>query len=151
MIAACDATQVAWQTLTDASASLASKAPPSAAVGAILTSQRLLVVSPELRILIASPSGVAITSCLWLGPALLYSTSDHQVHSSATAQVNVARSACQCSPVADLGRLARRCRHESLLSGLLVCTGHAAAMGRGFCQSWQLCCWSTGSAAWRSC
>ena len=83
------ATQIAWQTLTDASASLGTKASPSAAVGAILTSQRLLVVSPELRILIASPSGVAITSCLWLGPALLYSTSDHQVRSSATARVTL--------------------------------------------------------------
>ena len=79
--------QVAWQTLADASTPSNTKSPPLAAVGAILTSQRLLVVSPELRILVASPSGVAIISCLWVGPALLYSTSDHQVRCVKTAKV----------------------------------------------------------------
>ena len=75
-------TQVAWQPLADASASRDGQGFPSAAVGAMLTSQRLLVVSPELRILIASPSGVTISSFLWVGPALLYSTSDHQVRNA---------------------------------------------------------------------
>ncbi len=51
--------------------------PP--AVGAVLTSQRLLIVSPQLRVLVAGPPVPGITSCLWLGPALLYATSDHQV------------------------------------------------------------------------
>ena len=60
---------------TPGDASLAQ--PP--AVGAVLTSQRLLIVSPQLRVLVAGPPAPGITSCLWLGPALLYATSEHQV------------------------------------------------------------------------
>ena len=144
------ATQVAWQTLTDASASLVSKASPCAAAGAILTSQRLLVVSPELRILVASPSGVAITSCLWLGPGLLYSTSGHQVDDISKPRKVTWRKEL-ANALLWLGMLARCCKHRSLPSVSPLYTGYAAALGRGICQDLQLCCGSAGSAARRSC
>lgn len=76
----CASLQVAWQMLredVDAPGGVNPNQPP--AVGAVLTSQRLLIVSPQLRVLVASPPAPGITSCLWLGPALLYATSDHQV------------------------------------------------------------------------
>lgn len=72
--------QVAWQALReDVDAGDAPQAGHPASVGAVLSSQRLLLVSPQLRVLVAAPPGPAITSFLWLGPALLYATSDHQV------------------------------------------------------------------------
>lgn len=70
--------------------------PP--AVGAVLTSQRLLIVSPQLRVLVAGPPVPGITSCLWLGPALLYATSDHQV----TGQCQSERVPCALWHEADL-------------------------------------------------
>ncbi len=75
--------QVAWQALReDVDAGDATQAGHPASVGAVLSSQRLLLVSPQLRVLVAAPPGPAITSFLWLGPALLYATSDHQVQST---------------------------------------------------------------------
>lgn len=62
---------------SDAPGDVSVNQPP--AVGAVLTSQRLLVVSPQLRVLVAGPPAPGITSCLWLGPAPLYATSDNQV------------------------------------------------------------------------
>ena len=52
-------------------------------LGAVLTSQRLLLVSATLQVLAAMSIGsgeAAVTSILWMGPALLFCTSDHQVH-----------------------------------------------------------------------
>jgi len=51
-------------------------------LGAILTSQRLLLVSATLQVLAAMSIGSAeagITSILWMGPALLFCTSENQV------------------------------------------------------------------------
>lgn len=77
--------QVAWQALREdidmGDTPQAGNHPAS--VGAVLTSQRLLLLSPQLRVLVAAPPGPAITSFLWLGPALLYATSDHQVRGPA--------------------------------------------------------------------
>lgn len=74
--------QVAWQALREdidmPNQEVQTVTP--AAVGAVLTSQRLLVVSPQMRVLLMGPpNGAAIVSFLWLGPALLYTTADHQV------------------------------------------------------------------------
>ncbi len=81
------AAQVAWQALRE-DVDLGGAAPQAggqahpAAVGAVLTSQRLLLVSPQLRVLVAAPPSPGITSFLWLGPALLYATTDHQVRAA---------------------------------------------------------------------
>lgn len=71
--------QVAWQLLREDTPGDADVVRHPPAVGAVLTSQRLLIVSPQLRVLVAGPPAPGITSCLWLGPALLYATSEHQV------------------------------------------------------------------------
>ena len=85
--------QVAWQMLredVDAPGDTLVNQPP--AVGAVLTSQRLLIVSPQLRVLVAGPPVPGITSCLWLGPALLYATSDHQVRSLIVSHIHILHS-----------------------------------------------------------
>lgn len=81
--------QVAWQALREdidmPNQDVQTVTP--AAVGAVLTSQRLLVVSPQMRVLLTGPpNGAAIVSFLWLGPALLYTTADHQVTHSRPPQ-----------------------------------------------------------------
>ena len=49
---------------------------------AVVTSQRLLIVGPDLTILASTPQrsgGAFITSALWVGPALLYCDSANAV------------------------------------------------------------------------
>lgn len=69
---------MAWQTLRGPHEEAGNDLSQPAAVAAVLTSQRLLVLSPDLRILVAAPATERVTSCLWLGPALLYTTQEHQ-------------------------------------------------------------------------
>ena len=80
--------QVAWQSLMpppDAAefhSGSEGAGSAAAAAGAVLTSQRLLVVSERLAMLASAPipSHVGLpVSCLWMGPALLVSTSTGQV------------------------------------------------------------------------
>lgn len=78
--------QVAWQDLL-AAASEGSVLDDTgegkaSIIGAILTSHRLLQVSATLQVLAAlslDPCKTAVTSILWMGPALLYCTSGNQV------------------------------------------------------------------------
>lgn len=70
---------MAWQTLRGPHEEAGNDLSQPAAVAAVLTSQRLLVLSPELRILVAAPAQERVSSALWLGPALLYTGHDHQV------------------------------------------------------------------------
>lgn len=79
-------TQVTWQSLLDESGDGSviddSGAGKASIAAAVLTSRRLLVVSATMRPLCAyapGPSQPAITSFLWLGPALLFCNSAHQV------------------------------------------------------------------------
>ena len=49
---------------------------------AVVTSQRLLIVGPDLTVLASTPQrsgGAIITSALWVGPALLYCDSANAV------------------------------------------------------------------------
>ncbi|EIE25272.1 hypothetical protein COCSUDRAFT_65173 [Coccomyxa subellipsoidea C-169] len=78
--------QVAWQGLLDESGGGSvmddTGAGKASIAAAVLTSRRLLLVSATLRPLCAfspSPSDAPITSFLWLGPALLFCNSAHQV------------------------------------------------------------------------
>lgn len=78
--------QVAWQGLVDESGGGSvmddTGAGKASIAAAVLTTRRLLLVSATLRPLCAfspSPSEAAITSFLWLGPALLFCNSAHQV------------------------------------------------------------------------
>ena len=78
--------QVVWQGLVDESGGGSvmddTGAGKASTAAALLTTRRLLIVSATLRPLCAfssSPSEAAITSFLWLGPALLFCNSVHQV------------------------------------------------------------------------
>lgn len=78
--------QVAWQGLLDESGGGSvmddTGAGKASIAAAVLTSRRLLLVSATLRPLCTfspSPSDAPITSFLWLGPALLFCNSAHQV------------------------------------------------------------------------
>ena len=74
--------QVVWQSLQQQS----SLAPPETGTlpcaGAVVTSQRVLLVSPELRQVAATPledMRSPPTSAVWVGPALLFANAAHQV------------------------------------------------------------------------
>ena len=78
--------QVAWQDLaapaSDGSMLDDTGEGKASTVGAVLTSQRLLLVSATLKVLVGLSVGAvhsAITSVLWMGPALLFCTSSNQV------------------------------------------------------------------------
>ena len=78
--------QVAWQGLLDVSAegsaSDDSGTGKASIAAAVLTHRRLLIVSATLTVLcVHMPSAAepAITSFLWLGPALLFCNAAHQV------------------------------------------------------------------------
>ncbi|CAL5222539.1 g4916 [Coccomyxa viridis] len=78
--------QVAWQSLLDeaseGSVSDDSGTGKASIAGAVLTHRRLLLVSATLSVLTAhvpSPTAPAITSFLWLGPALIFCNAAHQV------------------------------------------------------------------------
>ncbi len=78
--------QVAWQSLLDeaseGSVSDDSGTGKASIAGAVLTHRRLLIVSATLSVLTAhvpSPAAPAITSFLWLGPALIFCNAAHQV------------------------------------------------------------------------
>lgn len=80
--------QVAWQSLSEPGGGYHTRnAPPPAAAcaAALLTTERCLLVDPRLRVIaaasIAPDLGLPV-SCLWVGPALLVSTSCNQVRSS---------------------------------------------------------------------
>ena len=68
--------QVTWQQLTEDRPSRVPLQPSNlTAAGAVITTQRLLIVAPDLTVLAATPqrsSGAFITSALWVGPALLF-------------------------------------------------------------------------------
>ena len=85
------AEQVAWQGLLDESAGGSviddTGAGKASIAAAVLTTGRLLLVSATLRPLCTftpSFSEPLITSFLWLGPALLFCNSAHQVRGQAT-------------------------------------------------------------------
>ena len=91
--------QVAWQDLlavTSEGSVLDDTGEGKASiVGAVLTSHRLLQVSATLQVLAAlslDPCKSAVTSLLWMGPALLFSTSNNQV----PLLRKPTRRACQC-------------------------------------------------------
>lgn len=78
--------QVAWQSLMPADNSFHSgcdgAGSVAAAVAAVLTSQRLLLVNERLAVVASAgiPSDMGLpASCLWMGPALLVSTTIGQV------------------------------------------------------------------------
>ena len=78
--------QVAWQGLLDVSAegsvSDDSGTGKASIAAAVLTHRRLLIVSATLTVLcvhVPSAAEPAITSFLWLGPALLFCNAAHQV------------------------------------------------------------------------
>ena len=78
--------QVAWQALVPADGSFHSGCEGAgsavAAAAAVLTSQRVLILDEGLRVLASAglPADMGLpASCLWLGPALLVSTSTGQV------------------------------------------------------------------------
>jgi len=78
--------QVAWQTLVPADGSFHTgsegAATAVAAAAAVLTSQRLLVLNERLGVVASAsmPADMGLpVSCLWMGPALLLSTTTGQV------------------------------------------------------------------------
>lgn len=78
--------QVAWQTLVPADASFHTGSEGAgtavAAAAAVLTSQRLLIVNERLGVVASAsvPADMGLpVSCLWMGPALLLSTTTGQV------------------------------------------------------------------------
>ena len=77
--------QVAWQSLVDSSEGSImddSGAGKASLVGAVITPLRAVLVSATLTPLAASPvqpTAPALTSGLWLGPALLLCNAAHQV------------------------------------------------------------------------
>lgn len=78
--------QVAWQPLVPADGSFHSgsegAATAVAAAAAVLTSQRLLILSERLGVVASAsvPADMGLpVSCLWMGPALLLSTTTGQV------------------------------------------------------------------------
>ena len=83
MLNMCTLTQVTWQQLTEATPSgNAEQAGALLSAAAVVTSQRLLIVGPDLTVLASTPqrcSGAFITSALWVGPALLYCDSGNAV------------------------------------------------------------------------
>lgn len=77
---------MAWQSLLDESGDGSviddSGVGKASIAAAVLTSRRLLIVSATMRPLCAfapGPSQPAITSFLWLGPALLFCNTAQQV------------------------------------------------------------------------
>ncbi len=77
-----------WQQLTEDTASGGPSQPGSlTAAAAVVTTQRLLIVGPDLTPLAATPQRSAaafITSALWVGPALLYCDSGNAVGCTST-------------------------------------------------------------------
>ena len=75
--------QVAWQQLTEASPmGMTQQSGNLLSAAAVVTSQRLLIVGPDLTVLASTPQrsgGAFITSALWVGPALLYCDSANAV------------------------------------------------------------------------
>ena len=57
-------------------------------VGAVITSQRALLVSVTLRVLAAVSLSPGPTSCLWVGPALLVTNAAQQVPFSTSETVH---------------------------------------------------------------
>ena len=97
--------QVAWQSLLDEAAegsvSDDSGTGKASIAGAVLTHRRLLIVSATLTVLAAhlpSPAEPAISSFLWLGPALLFCNAAHQVcDNRCTSQLAGICAASHCS------------------------------------------------------
>lgn len=87
--------QVAWQTLSEPTSGgyHTGNSPPGAAAcaAALLTTQRCLIVDERLRVVaaasLAPDLGVPV-SCLWVGPALLLSTSCNQVRCAARGRLS---------------------------------------------------------------
>lgn len=97
--------QVAWQSLSEPGGGYHTRnAPPPAAAcaAALLTTERCLLVDPRLRVIaaasIAPDLGLPV-SCLWVGPALLVSTSCNQVRSSCDMPAALAVLCCALCPV----------------------------------------------------
>lgn len=81
--------QVAWQDLltanTEGSVLDDTGQGKASTVGAVLTTKRLLLVSVTMKVLVTLSVGTddaAISSILWMGPALLFSSQSNQVSSS---------------------------------------------------------------------
>ena len=88
---------MAWQSLLDeaseGSVSDDSGTGKASIAGAVLTHRRLLIVSATLSVLTAhvpSPTAPAITSFLWLGPALIFCNAAHQVDSMSSTDCTLA-------------------------------------------------------------
>lgn len=89
---------ISWQSMTQHE-----PLEPHQCAAAILTTQRLLLVSGDLTVLAAIDASCgsvglssAITSYLWVGPALLYMTVGGQVGESHSAQVVCIRCMYAC-------------------------------------------------------
>lgn len=132
--------QVAWQTLVDPSAGFhagedgADTALPC--VAAIVTSERVLLANHRLELLLsvlfAGDVGAPV-SALWLGPALLVSTSGNQVmHVRWDGRVDHVASLLSGPPVALLAALADRLVVVSRGKGPGLMSGRAEGASRGF-------------------
>lgn len=72
--------QVAWQSLTEDPQGAGDGG--TGMVAAVLTTARVLIVNANLQVLVSShlqPTAPPFTSILWAGPALLATSSAHQV------------------------------------------------------------------------
>lgn len=132
--------QVAWQTLMNPAAGFHAGCPGAATArpcaAAVLTSERVLVVDDKLRVLATAPfpSDVGIpVSCLWLGPALLVSTSTNQVFCMQW-EGGIAHMASLLSgpPVTLVGALADRLIVAARGDGPGLLAGRAEVATRGF-------------------
>ena len=78
--------QVTWQQLLEEQPSGNEGKPDSLnAAAAVVTSQRVLILGPDLTLKAATPQrigGAVITSALWVGPALLFCDSAGAVSTS---------------------------------------------------------------------
>ena len=107
--------QVAWQPLVDPGggfhAGSEGAASAAAAAAAVLTSERVVVVSERLEVLASAsvPPDMGVpASCLWLGPALLVTTSGGQLLQLAWDGALLHAAALLGGPPSLLGALADR-------------------------------------------
>lgn len=134
--------QVSWQHLIDhgdldtyhAGCIGASTACPC--VAAVLTTQRILLVSHTLTLLAAAtfPSDAGCpTSCMWVGPALLVTTSTNQVfHAGWNGDLSHVTSLLQGPPATLVAALADRLVVAARGNGSGLLPGRAEAASRGF-------------------
>jgi hypothetical protein len=133
--------QVAWQRLTPSDGTFHTASPGAAsavaAAAAVLTTRRVLLLSERLTPLAvaAVPGDLGVPlCCLWVGPAVLVSTSSSQVLSVGWdgRVTHLCSLLSAAAPQALVGALADRLLLASKVRGPLAAGGRTEVCGRGF-------------------